>query len=155
MGLYPEIHRDLLITGILLHDIGKLEEYSWDLDITFTDKGRLAGHITLAVEKVAEAISTIPDFPEDLALHIRHLILAHHGRYEYGSPRRPKTLEAIALHHLENLDAQVNRFNYLITEARNSGRAWTKYDRELGRSLYAHKEAARMGVDEGSSIDSP
>ncbi len=144
--LYPQINRDMLMAGILLHDIGKCSEFKWEIDIEYTDRGKLIGHVVIGSEMVAGAIQTIPEFPEQLALQLQHLILSHHGRYEFGSPRRPKTLEAIALHHLENLDAQVNRFSSLITEARKFGRDWTTYDSMLGRSLYT-------GHDEGLSIE--
>ncbi len=146
MELYPQINRDLLMAGILLHDIGKLSEFKWEIDIEYTTRGKLLGHVVIGSEMVGHAIQTIPNFPEDLALQLQHMILAHHGRYEYGSPRRPKTLEAIALHQLENLDAQVNRFATLIQEAKKLDRDWTTYDHMLGRSLYA-------GHDEGISIE--
>jgi len=138
LKIYPQLKHDLLIAGILLHDIGKLVEFQWEIDIEYTDRGKLLGHVVIGSEMVAKALEKIPDFPEPLALQLQHLILAHHGRYEYGSPRRPKTLEAIALHHLENLDAQVNRFASLIEEAKKLGRDWTAYDSMLGRSLYTN-----------------
>jgi 3'-5' exoribonuclease len=144
--LYPQIDHDMLIAGILLHDIGKCVEFKWDLDIEYTDRGKLIGHVVIGSEMVAQAIHELPEFPEQLGLHLQHIILSHHGRYEFGSPRRPKTLEAIALHHLENLDAQVNRFASLIEDARKLGRDWTNYDSMLGRSLYS-------GQDEGLSIE--
>ena len=128
------------MAGILLHDIGKLDEFNWEMDIEYTDRGRLVGHVVLSSELVAKAIMRIEEFPEEQAMQLQHLILAHHGRYEFGSPRRPKSLEAIALHHLENLDAQVNRFATLIEQARKVGRDWTNYDTMLGRSLYAGDE---------------
>jgi 3'-5' exoribonuclease len=136
LTLYPQIDSDLLLAGILLHDVGKVREYSWELDIDYTNEGRLVGHIVMADEMIAEAIRQIADFPETLALTLRHMVLSHHGRYEWGSPRRPMTIEAIALHHLENLSAQVNRFALLI-EKRPQGEEWTKYDRLLGRQLYS------------------
>lgn len=151
VDLYPEIDRDLLTAGILLHDIGKLEEFAWDLNIEYTDRGRLIGHVVIGAEKVDQAIVSIPAFPEDLRLALHHMLLAHHGRYEWGSPRRPKTLEAVALHHLENLDGQVNRFRTLIEAARLEGRSWTDYDRELGRSLYAGSETD-LPVEESGLI---
>ena len=137
MELYPELDRDLLVTGILLHDIGKLEELTPDLETDYTDRGRLLGHVVIGSERVGEIIRRLEGFPEELALRLQHMILAHHGRYKWGSPRRPKTLEAVALHHLENLDTQVNRFRELLEAARARGLAWTDYDRLLGRSLYA------------------
>jgi 3'-5' exoribonuclease len=139
LGLYPQIDANLLLTGALLHDIGKLREYSWDMDIEYSDEGRLVGHVVMTDEMVAEAIQAIPDFPPELALRLRHILLAHHGRYEWGSPRRPMTLEAIALHHIEELDVQVNRFQLLLAN-RPAGEAWTAYDRLLGRQLYAGSE---------------
>ncbi len=141
LDLYPEIDRDLLMTGILLHDIGKLQEYEWECDFGFTDQGRLLGHVILGTQQLSQAIASQPDFPQDLAFRLQHMILAHHGRYEFGSPRRPKTMEAIALHHLEYLDAQVNRFKSLIEDAKKQGRNWTLYDNMLERSLYVRHEA--------------
>jgi len=137
LELYPEIKHDLLVAGILLHDVGKLREFSWETDIEYSDEGRLLGHVVPGAEMVASAIKQIDEFPTELAIRIQHLILSHHGRYEWGSPRRPKTLEAIALHHLENLDGQVNRFLCLMAAARQQGRSWTEFDYMLGRSLYA------------------
>jgi 3'-5' exoribonuclease len=152
MELYPQIDRDMLMAGILLHDIGKLEEFNWDIDIEYTDRGRLVGHVVISSEMVARAIDTISDFPEQLSMQLQHLILSHHGRYEFGSPRRPKSLEAIALHHLENLDAQVNRFATLIEHARKQGRDWTTYDTMLGRSLYAGSEED-LSIEESGWTD--
>lgn len=137
IDLYPEIDADLLTAGILLHDIGKLQELGGEDGMEYTDAGRLLGHVVIGAEQVAEAIASMPDFPKDRAMLLHHMILAHHGRFEWGSPRRPKTLEAVALHHLENLDGQVNRFRSLIEAARQSGRAWTEYDNLLERALYA------------------
>ncbi len=134
--LYPQIDTDLLLTGLLLHDIGKVREFTWETDIDYSDEGRLIGHIVMTDEMVTEALTRLPEFPAELALRLRHMLLAHHGRYEWGSPRRPKTLEAIALHHIENLSVQINRF-HLLLEERPPGENWTNYDRMLGRYLYA------------------
>ena len=136
LALYPEIDADLLVAGALLHDIGKVREYDCETDIEYTDEGQLVGHITIGDEMAAAAIAAIDGFPEELALRVRHMILSHHGRYEWGSPRRPQTLEAMALHQIEELDAQVNRFRGLLA-SRPEGEPWTQYDRLLGRSLYA------------------
>ena len=152
LELYPAIEHDLFLAGILLHDIGKLEEYQWDLEFGFTDQGRLLGHVILGSQRIAQVIASLPDFPADLAFRLQHMILAHHGRYEFGSPRRPKTLEAVALHHLEYLDAQVNRFDSLIKEAKKQGRNWTTYDHLLGRSLYVHHENM-ISIEESGYAD--
>lgn len=135
--LYPEIDQDMLMTGILLHDIGKLEELSWGFDTDFTDRGRLLGHIVLGERTISRAIDSIDGFPEQRALEVLHLIVSHHGTYEWGSPRRPKTIEAVALHYLDNLDAQVNRFKLLLQDVKTTGKCWTTYDPLLRRSLYS------------------
>jgi 3'-5' exoribonuclease len=135
LDIYPQIDGDLLRAGALLHDIGKLREFSWDFDIDYTDEGRLLGHIMITDEMITDALASMPDFPPELALRLRHMLLAHHGRLEYGSPRRPQTLEAITLHHIENLDAQVNRFHLLLERA-DPAETWTQYNRLLGRQLY-------------------
>lgn len=134
--LYPQIDADLLIAGILLHDIGKVREIRWGLNIDYTDEGRLLGHIVMGDEMIAAAIAELPDFPPELALRLRHMLLAHHNRYEWGSPRRPQTLEAIALAKIDDLSAQVNRF-WLLLQQRERGETWTPYDRLLDRRLYA------------------
>jgi 3'-5' exoribonuclease len=139
-GLYPDIDRDVLLAGILLHDIGKLDEYDYEYDTSFTDAGKLIGHVVLSEGRVSTAMRTIEGLPRSKENEILHLILSHHGRYEWGATRRPKSLEAVALHDLENLDAQVNRFNQLLEMARNLGKTWTDYDRLLGRMLYAGEQ---------------
>lgn len=140
LGLYPELDADLLLTGALLHDIGKVREYSWAQEIEYTDEGRLIGHIVLSAEMVTAAIASLPDFPAELSLRVRHMLISQQGRYEWGSPRRPQTLEAIALHHVEDLSAQLNRFSGLLKSRRTPGQPWTEYDRLLGRQLYAGPE---------------
>ncbi len=150
LQLYPQINADLLSAGILLHDIGKVREYSWELDINYTNEGRLLGHVVMANEMIAIALQSLPDFPEDLSLRLRHMLLSHHGRYEWGSPRRPKTLEAIALHHIENTSAQLNRFNALLS-FRQPGKDWTEYDRLLRRQLYGSSED-ELSIEESSQL---
>jgi 3'-5' exoribonuclease len=137
LSLYPELDGDLLRAGALLHGVGKVREYAWDGEIEYTDEGRLIGHVVLSAEMVAAAIAALPDFPAELGLRVRHMLVSQHGRYEWGSPRRPQTLEAIALHHLEELSAQLNRFSGLLKTRRAPGRPWTEYNRLLGRQLYA------------------
>jgi len=152
LKLYPEINADLLRTGMLLHDVGKLREYAWARDINYTDEGRLVGHVVLGDEMVSRVIEQTPNFPEELSLRVRHMLVSHHGRYEWGSPRRPQTLEAIALHHLENLDAQINRFRGLLAARREPGQAWTDYDRLLDRQLYAGHDD-NLSIEEASHLE--
>jgi 3'-5' exoribonuclease len=152
ISLYPGLNADLLRAGALLHDVGKLREYDWSRDIEYTDEGRLIGHIVIGVELVSDAIQHIPDFPEDLRLRVRHMLVSQHGRHEWGSPIRPQTLEAIALHHVENLSAQVNRFHSLLAARREPGAAWTMYDRLLGRQLYAGQDDD-LNITESSQLE--
>lgn len=133
---YPDINRDLVMTGTLLHDIGKLEELVSTTTFDYTDLGRLIGHIAISDQMVCDAMDAIDDFPEHTRMMVRHLILSHHGSREMGSPEPPKTLEAMALHMAENADAQVNRVWRTITKHRNGVTRWTDWDRLLERYIY-------------------
>ena len=158
VGLYPDINADLLRAGSLLHAVGKTAEFAVAMDIDQTDEGRLLGHIVLGDEHIAAAIAQIAGFPEELSLRVRHMLVSQHGRLEWGSPRQPQTLEALALHHIENLTAQVNRFRGLLERPREAGQSWTEYNRMLGRQLYvgldtAEASASGDGDDDGVPLD--
>ena len=99
---------DLLMTGAILHDLGKVYELSYRRSFDYSDEGRLLGHILIGIEKVEEKIRQLIDFPKDLSVLLKHLLLSHHGQYIYGSPKKPMTLEAVMLHHLDDMDAKVN-----------------------------------------------
>jgi len=133
---YPGVNRDLLLTGGILHDIGKISEFSYDRLVEYSDEGRLIGHIIIGVEMIDRKIADIPDFPEPLAMELRHLILSHHGVLEYGSPKRPKTLEALMVHYVDDLDAKVNSFQEYLNDFRNEETGWTPFHRFLERYLY-------------------
>lgn len=137
---YPHLDRDILIAGGLLHDIGKIYEFSYDQLIEYSDEGRLIGHIVMGVEMIDKKIATIPDFPAQLALELRHLILSHHGEFEYGSPKRPKTMEALAVHYVDDLDAKLNAFQALTANSNNADSDWTTYNRFFERYLYKKKQ---------------
>lgn len=135
--IYPQLRRDLLLTSIMLHDAGKTIELSCDTSINYTDQGRLLGHIVLGERMIYDRIKTIDGFPQTLADELLHLIVSHHGENNTGSPKRPKTPEACALHYLENLDAQTKRFLQIIESSTPSQRGnWTPYDRLLDRYLF-------------------
>lgn len=137
---YPHLDRDMLIAGGLLHDIGKIYEFSYDQLIEYSDEGRLIGHIVMGVEMIDKKIAAIPDFPAQLALELRHLILSHHGEFEYGSPKRPKTMEALAVHYVDDLDAKLNAFQALTANSNNADSDWTTYNRFFERYLYKKKQ---------------
>jgi 3'-5' exoribonuclease len=136
---YPYLDRDMLITGGLLHDIGKIYEFSYDQLIEYSDEGRLIGHIVMGVEMIDKKVAEIPDFPAQLALELRHVILSHHGEFEYGSPKRPKTMEALAVHYMDDLDAKLNAFQSFLADSNNTDSEWTNYNRFFERYLYKRK----------------
>ena len=129
---YGELDRDLLVTGAFLHDIGKLRELSHDLRIEYTDEGRLVGHLVLGCLMMEEKISQTKGFPPDLAIRLKHLILSHHGQFEFGSPKRPKFKEAFALHLIDDFDAKMNGLGRFIEMDTKEG-PWTEYNRLFER----------------------
>jgi 3'-5' exoribonuclease len=140
---YPAIDLDLMLAGGFLHDIGKVDELAYERAFDYTDRGRLLGHITLTVEKIDEKIRSFPDFPENLALLLKHLILSHHGEYVFGSPKRPKTIEALLLHHLDDLDAKINAFMGWIEKEKESPSRWTSYHKLFDRFILKPEEIER------------
>ena len=106
--------RDLLLAGVVLHDIGKIDELRYARGIDYSTEGRLLGHITIGVQLVHERIKAIPDFPPPLAVLVEHLILSHHGSHEFGSPSLPQTREAIALHFLDDMDSKMGAMRATI-----------------------------------------
>jgi 3'-5' exoribonuclease len=146
--LYPEVNRELLLMGVFLHDIGKIRELSYDRVFGYTDEGQLIGHVVMGVEMLNEKAAKVPDltgeaFPPELLLRLKHIIVSHHGAYEFGAPRLPMTPEAIALHYLDNLDAKVHSFTRDIREDRGGASAWTPYNQNTQRRLF-------KGLREGS-----
>ncbi len=135
-ALYPNINRDLLITAIFLHDIGKLEEMTHDLCVEYTTVGRLLGHVHIGAEMATAKIGGIEGFPEKLRLEVLHCILSHHGELQYGSPVVPKSLEAIVLHHIDNLDAQAAAFTRIIQDSKDKGQAWSEYMPLIDRMIW-------------------
>jgi 3'-5' exoribonuclease len=134
---YEGVDRSLLISGALLHDIGKLEELRMEGGLVeYTVRGRLKGHLVIGSEMVALAAGKIADFPEELLEQLQHLILSHHGRQEFGSPAVPMTVEAFMLSFLDDLDAKMNITEQLRRKMDNKEMNWTDYQRSLERYLY-------------------
>ncbi len=138
---YPAVDADLLLMGVFLHDMGKIEELNYEKAFSYTDAGQMLGHVVLAVSmldaKLAQAAELSgEEFPSETALRLKHMIISHHGQYEYGSPKLPMTLEAITLHHLDNLDAKIHHFQQLIRDDANQESPWTQYHQNLNRKLY-------------------
>ena len=127
--------------GAFLHDSGKIDELTYERDLGYSDEGQLIGHLVMGamlVEKKVDELNAAggEPFPVELALRLKHMILSHHGKYEFGSPKVPMTLEAIALHYLDDLDAKVQNFRQLMSEDANADSPWTIYHPNLGRKLF-------------------
>ncbi len=134
MGNLYKANRDILIATAMLHDIGKIEELSPFPNNDYTDDGQLLGHIIIGTEMITEKIKTINGFPNQLASLIKHSILSHHGEYEYGSPKRPKTVEAFILHCADNTDAKIKVYQEAI-EADVTQGSWAGYNKMLGHNI--------------------
>jgi 3'-5' exoribonuclease len=136
---YYSLDRDLLITGALLHDVGKVEEYKiTESGIEVTTEGELKGHIAIGAAMVRETGKKL-SIPEHKILELEHIILSHHGELEWGSPVVPKTIEALIVHHVENLDSKIARFIEVI-ESSETDQGWTEYDKNLGRRIFLRGE---------------
>ncbi len=139
--LYPQVSRDLVLAGVLLHDAGKIRELAYRTNFEYSDEGQLVGHITQAVlwlhDKCAElSRETGRPFPAELETALTHLILAHHGKYEFGSPRLPATPEALMIHYLDNLDAKLNMMFEAIACDPDATSHWTSYVKALETRVY-------------------
>ncbi len=137
-GHYGGIDRDLLLAGAILHDIGKTEEFVYRHVIDYSDSGRLLGHIVIGVRMVEEKIRKTKDFPEEKAALLKHLVLSHHGSREFGSPEVPKTVEAVLLHYIDEIDSKINGIREFI-DSEAPGEPWTSYHRILGRQFFRKK----------------
>jgi 3'-5' exoribonuclease len=135
-SLYELVDRDLLITGALVHDIGKINQYSISGFIDYSDEGRLVGHIVSGYEMIAKRIEKIKDFPEKLALQLKHLILSHQGQLEMASPVVPQTLEAIILHYADEMDAKAGAFTHIIKRDKSKDQKWSDWVPLIKRYIY-------------------
>jgi 3'-5' exoribonuclease len=134
-GHYNGIDRDLLIAGTILHDIGKIREFEYDNKIDYSDEGRLLSHIVIGLGMVNEKIRGIKDFPETIALMLRHMIVSHHGTRDFGSPEPPKTVEAVLLNYIDEIDSKVSGIREFIASGEGGGN-WTSYHKILERHFY-------------------
>jgi len=127
--MYPVLNRDLLLTAAIFHDIGKLKELSTFPENDYTDAGQLLGHIMIGAEWVGDAIKSIDGFPVVLANELKHCILAHHGELEFGSPKKPALVEALALSFADNIDAKMETFRELLVNVPENDTKWQGYNR--------------------------
>lgn len=125
---YPSLNKSLLYSGALLHDVGKLKELSNFPIVEYTDEGQLVGHIIIGIEWVTEKAREIKGFPTTLLNLVKHMIIAHHGELEYGSPKKPELIEAVVLHYIDNMDAKIMTFNTIMSETEPQD-DWAGYQR--------------------------
>ncbi len=152
---YPELDPDLLLAGVVLHDVGKIDELRYARGIDYSDEGRLLGHIMIGVRLVQEKIRAVPDFPAPLATLVEHMILSHHGSHEFGSPSLPQVQEAVALHFIDDIDSKMAGIRATLESASADGGAgnWTERNPSLRRALLltgkflAGEEAHGVGGD--------
>ncbi len=137
--LYPSVEKDLLITAAILHDVGKIKELDYQKSIDYSDEGRFLGHLVLGDEMVRERVRNMENFPAELEMRLRHAILSHHGELEWGSPKQPMTLEALILHHVDNMDAKINSFIEITEHRAESNGKWTDMRNLFRRPLYIPK----------------
>ncbi|MBV9145902.1 MAG: HD domain-containing protein, partial [Acidobacteria bacterium] len=130
--LYPQVNRDLLLTGAFLHDIGKIYELSYQRSFSYTTRGQLLGHMIIELEMLHEKITLVPNFPDELKVLIEHLIISHHGKYEFGSPKLPMFPEALMLHYLDDLDSKMESMRAHFE--REPDAEWTGYNGSLSRT---------------------
>lgn len=149
---YPDLDCDLLLSGAILHDIGKIEELTFEPTIDYSNTGRLLGHIVLGVMMVEDKLKPLKDFPPELALRLKHLILSHHGEFDFGSPKRPKFLEAFALHLIDDMDAKINGLSRLLKDDRQEG-SWTVFNKLFQRYFFKGDSPAQTN-NKGKDIDS-
>ncbi len=136
---YSGIDTDILITGAILHDLGKIKEFTYKTSIDYSDEGRLLSHIVIGVEMINEKIVQINDFPEEKALLLKHMIVSHHGQRAFGSPEPPKTIEAVILNHIDEIDSKVNGIRHFM-EKEGPNETWTSYHRLWERYFYIGKK---------------
>jgi 3'-5' exoribonuclease len=132
---YPQVNRDLLMTGAFLHDIGKIHELTYNRSFSYTSRGQLLGHMVIELEMLQAKLEQLPGFPDEIKTLLEHMIISHHGQYEFGSPKLPMFPEALMLHYLDDLDSKMEAMRaHFEREALLEG-PWTSYNASLGRPL--------------------
>ncbi len=132
---YPQVNRDLVLAGAFLHDIGKIHELTYNRSFSYTTRGQLLGHMVIELEMLQAKLSLVPDFPPELKTLLEHLIISHHGEYEFGSPKLPMFPEALLLHYLDDLDSKMESMRALFDREVEQENPWTSYNASLGRPL--------------------
>ncbi len=157
---YPQVNRDLLLSGAFLHDIGKLHELAYQRSISYTTKGQLLGHMIIELEMLHQKLAHVPGFPDELKILLEHMIISHHGQYEFGSPKLPMFPEALMLHYLDDLDSKMESMRAQFERESELETAWTSYNPSLARPLlntrkFLEKRPAAPQADETTKPATP
>jgi 3'-5' exoribonuclease len=143
---YPHLNRDLVLTGVFLHDIGKIHELTYARSFSYTTEGQLLGHMIIELEMLHKKLLGLPDFPPELRVLVEHLIISHHGEYEFGSPKLPMFPEALLLHYMDDLDSKIESMRAHFEREIGSEAEWAGYNASLGRPLLnTQKYLAKIG----------
>ncbi|MGC2246691.1 MAG: OB-fold nucleic acid binding domain-containing protein [Terriglobales bacterium] len=158
---YPQINRDLLLTGAFLHDIGKIHELTYNRSFSYTTRGQLLGHMIIELEMLQAKLARFPDFPPETKTLLEHMIISHHGQYDFGSPKLPMFPEALMLHYLDDLDSKMEAMRAHFEREVGAEGPWTSYNGSLGRPLLnarkfeqGEKAAAKSGAEETAATPS-
>jgi len=146
---YPELDLDLLLTAAILHDVGKLDELCYERAIAYTTEGQLLGHIMMEYEIVSNAIDAIEGFPPALKTVVQHILISHHGQYEFGSPKLPMIREAMVFHYLDDLDSKLSAVRAALANA-SGEEEWSAYSGALGRRFLKLDEFLKGKIGEAA-----
>src|SRR5882724_2087533 len=152
---YPQVNRDLLLTGAFLHDVGKIHELTYNRSFSYSTRGQLLGHMIIELEMLQTKLEQLPGFPADLKTLLEHLIISHHGQYEFGSPKLPMFPEALMLHYLDDLDSKMEAMRaHFEREAELDG-PWTSYNPSMGRPLLNSAKLLRAEASQDPAVPAP
>jgi 3'-5' exoribonuclease len=158
---YPQINRDLLLTGAFLHDIGKIHELTYNRSFSYTTRGQLLGHMIIELEMLQAKLAKFPNFPGEMKTLLEHMIISHHGQYDFGSPKLPMFPEALMLHYLDDLDSKMESMRAHFERELGAEGPWTSYNASLGRPLldarkfeHGEKTAAKTNTEEPAAAPS-
>ena len=157
---YPQVNRDLLLTGVFLHDIGKIHELAYNRSFSYTTRGQLLGHMVIELEMLQAKLALVPGFPSELKTLLEHLIISHHGEYEFGSPKLPMFPEALLLHYMDDLDSKMEAMRAQFEREADLESPWTGYNASLGRPLlnsakFLEKQTGATKDEDSSSMAEP
>src|SRR5580658_626900 len=144
---YPQVNRDLLLTGAFLHDIGKIHELAYNRSFSYTTRGQLLGHMIIELEMLQAKLAMVPDFPVELKTLLEHLIISHHGQYEFGSPKLPMFPEALLLHYMDDLDSKMEAMRAQFEREADLETPWTSYNPSLARPLLNTQKFLEKGLE--------